>query len=77
MTESKAAKRAPAAACRSCEYYYITHDPAAPYGCRALGFKSRRNPAVVVAGIVGDGDVSYIQPKSRKHLAVLGGGHVT
>ena len=34
--------------CRKCVYYYITHDPENPYGCRAMGFKSRRNPALVV-----------------------------
>ncbi|MDX9894978.1 hypothetical protein [Desulfofustis limnaeus] len=34
--------------CRLCRYYFITHDPARPYGCRAMGFKSRHNPAHVV-----------------------------
>lgn len=28
--------------------YFITHDPARPYGCRALGFKSKTNPARLV-----------------------------
>jgi len=28
--------------------YFITHDPTKPYGCRALGFKSRISPALVV-----------------------------
>ncbi len=35
-------------ACRRCRHYFITHDSARPYGCRALGFKSRHNPALVV-----------------------------
>ena len=34
--------------CLQCRSYFITHDPAKPYGCRALGFKSSRNPARVV-----------------------------
>lgn len=34
--------------CRNCINYYITHDTNAPYGCRALGFKSKKNPAAVV-----------------------------
>lgn len=34
--------------CRNCNHYFITHDPAKPYGCRALRFKSDRNPALVV-----------------------------
>jgi hypothetical protein len=31
-----------------CKHYYITHDPSKPYGCRAMKFKSARNPAQVV-----------------------------
>ena len=34
--------------CFQCIHYYITHDPQRPYGCRAMGFKSRINPARVV-----------------------------
>jgi len=34
--------------CLKCIHYFITHDPVAPYGCRALGFKSRTIPARVV-----------------------------
>ena len=30
--------------CRQCQHYYITWDESFPYGCRALGFKSRRLP---------------------------------
>jgi len=35
-------------ACRRCRHYFITYDPSRPYGCRAMGFKSRHNPALVV-----------------------------
>ena len=34
--------------CLQCIHYFITHDPGRPYGCRALSFKSRVNPARVV-----------------------------
>jgi hypothetical protein len=34
--------------CLKCAHYHITYDPAKPYGCRAMGFKSRRMPAQVV-----------------------------
>ena len=34
--------------CFKCSNYFITHDPAQPYGCRAMGFKSKTNPAQVV-----------------------------
>lgn len=30
--------------CNSCAHYYITHDPSFRYGCRALDFKSKRQP---------------------------------
>ncbi len=34
--------------CIQCIYYYVTHDPQQPYGCRSMGFKSTQNPAVMV-----------------------------
>ncbi len=34
--------------CNRCIHYYITHDPATPYGCRGMGFKSAQNPALMV-----------------------------
>ncbi|HIJ78674.1 MAG: uracil-DNA glycosylase [Desulfobulbaceae bacterium] len=34
--------------CMECFHFYITHEPAHPYGCRAIGFKSSQYPAVVV-----------------------------
>ncbi|MGE5471420.1 MAG: hypothetical protein ACM3X0_11535 [Bacteroidota bacterium] len=36
------------ARCNGCAHYYITHDIRHPYGCRALGFKSPRQPIRVV-----------------------------
>jgi len=41
-------ERAKTIACLNCRYYQVTWDPALPYGCGAHGFKSRKNPAVVV-----------------------------
>ena len=41
--------------CHRCRHYYVTYDPDKPFGCRAMGFKSRNNPAQVVyatSGIV-------------------------
>jgi len=34
--------------CIKCLHYFITHEPGNPYGCRAMGFKSKKNPARVV-----------------------------
>ena len=46
MEESENAKRR--VACIKCRYYQVTWDVHQPYGCRAHGFKTNRNPAVVV-----------------------------
>ena len=35
-------------ACYHCRHFFITHEPAHPYGCRAMNFKSARQPAEVV-----------------------------
>ena len=34
--------------CHRCEYYYVTWEERTPHGCRAMGFKSRRLPSLVV-----------------------------
>ena len=34
--------------CIKCQYYQVTWEPRQPYGCLAHGFKSHRNPALVV-----------------------------
>ena len=34
--------------CIRCRYYRITWDARMPYGCRAHGFKTFRNPALIV-----------------------------
>jgi hypothetical protein len=34
--------------CLRCAHYFITYNLRRPYGCRAMGFTSRRNPARVV-----------------------------
>jgi hypothetical protein len=35
-------------ACLHCRYYQVTYDFRQPYGCRAHGFKSPRNPSLIV-----------------------------
>jgi hypothetical protein len=34
--------------CFNCVYFYITWDEKFPRGCRAMGFKSKEIPSVVV-----------------------------
>jgi len=40
--------------CFECRHFFITHEPAHPYGCQAMGFKSREMPSSVV--FQGSGD---------------------
>lgn len=53
---------APAPNCQRCAHYYITHDLAFRYGCRALGFKSRSQPARDVMAASGE-PCRYFEPK--------------
>jgi len=68
-------KKTDMVSCRTCRNYYITHDPRAPYGCRALGFKSRRNPAAVVYESSGIHCQLY-RHKKNKYSGGSGGGRV-
>ena len=34
--------------CIACRHYFVTWDPSAPYGCRAMGFKGPQIPSVTV-----------------------------
>ncbi len=34
--------------CRECQYFFVTWQVSAPYGCKAHGFKSARIPSMVV-----------------------------
>lgn len=45
MSEPKSAETP---VCVRCRYYQVTWDSRQPYGCLAHGFKSHRNPALVV-----------------------------
>jgi hypothetical protein len=46
MTDIKDGRRH--VACYKCRYYQVTYDIRQPYGCRAHGFKTPRNPAQIV-----------------------------
>ena len=34
--------------CFRCRFFYVSHDPARPHGCRVFGFKSALLPAIEV-----------------------------
>jgi len=39
--------------CQGCIYFFVTYEPRFLYGCRAMGFKSRRYPFVDVLEATG------------------------
>ena len=39
--------------CHGCMYFFITHDPARPYGCNKFGFKAKKLPATIVIETTG------------------------
>ncbi|MCU0531138.1 MAG: hypothetical protein MUE76_03485, partial [Syntrophales bacterium] len=50
--------------CSECRHFFITHEPAHPYGCRAMGFKSRELPCTVVLRS-SDGPCLLHRPKGK------------
>ncbi|RJX36069.1 MAG: uracil-DNA glycosylase [Desulfurivibrio sp.] len=34
--------------CFNCRNFYITYESSHPYGCRAMGFKAKKLPSLVV-----------------------------
>ena len=40
--------------CTACKHYHITHDARFRYGCRAFGFKSKRQPILEVQDASGE-----------------------
>lgn len=59
--------------CNRCAHYYVTWDESFPRGCRALGFKSRTLPALVVKNSSGMPCQMY-RPKPGPKTGEDGGG---
>lgn len=53
-------------ACYLCLNFFITHEPAHPYGCRAMNFKSVRQPSEVVFASSGMSCQLFERKPSRK-----------
>ncbi len=45
--------------CMDCRHYYVTWDKGFPYGCRAMGFKSRTAPCLVTKEASGTECLSF------------------
>lgn len=57
--DSSAPLAAPRPRCTGCAHYHITHDIRFPYGCRALHFKSARQPILDVVEASGQSCLYY------------------
>jgi hypothetical protein len=57
--------RAGRPSCIKCRHYQVTWDTRLPWGCRAHGFKTRRNPAQVVFEASGM-DCQLFEPKADR-----------
>lgn len=51
--------------CLACLHFYVTYEPAHPYGCRAMGFKSLQYPSVVVYASSGSHCQLFCAKKKR------------
>ncbi|WP_460530448.1 hypothetical protein [Chitinimonas naiadis] len=50
--------------CMQCVHHYVTWDTRFPYGCRALGFKSLRQPSLEVFASSGQHCLQF-QPRPK------------
>lgn len=53
--------------CFFCEHFYITYETKYPYGCRAMGFKSARMPAVDVYSNSAMDCALFVRKEQRHH----------
>lgn len=51
--------------CLQCKYYYVTWDRSFPYGCKALGFKSKYCPSREVS-LASGLECQYYKDKTKK-----------
>jgi len=54
----------PRPSCNDCRHYYITWDPKFPFGCKAMKFKSAREPQLDVVESSGQ-ECLYFERKMR------------
>jgi hypothetical protein len=54
--------------CFKCAHHHITWDVKFPYGCRAMGFKSKQTPSVDVFQSSGE-PCHYFEPSKKERPA--------
>ena len=50
--------------CVKCMHYYVTYDPAKPYGCRAMGFKGKIMPSLMVFQASGQACLAFEEKRN-------------
>lgn len=55
------------AVCTRCAHYFVTFDARFPYGCRAMGFKSKQPPYKEILAVTGAACAGFApKPPSRR-----------
>ena len=49
--------------CHKCKYFYVTWDKSFPYGCKAMGFKGKIIPSLMVFQASGQSCLAYAEKK--------------
>ena len=62
-------KPTPPESCRQCQFYHITWDPNAPYGCHKLGFKTRLEPSHYVLQVSGQPCLNFTPKANPEKVA--------
>lgn len=52
--------------CFKCKFFYVTWDPKHPNGCRAMGFKTKQLPSVIVFQSSGNPCETYEEKTLKK-----------
>ncbi|MDR3559955.1 MAG: uracil-DNA glycosylase [Negativicutes bacterium] len=53
-------------ACMDCTHHYVTWDKVFPFGCRAMGFKSKAVPHLLTQQLSGEVCLSFVPKKNLK-----------
>ncbi len=61
--------------CARCEFYFVTHYPNSPWGCRKFGFKSKILPNFVVRQATGMECAYYNMKKVKTHSKEVKNGN--
>ena len=51
--------------CHKCKFFYVTWDNSFPYGCKAMGFKGKITPSMMVFQASGKACMAY-EEKAEK-----------